>query len=143
MNPLAVLLPALYAALTTPALSQGGAAVPVHQHLLVAEAGHYVLISQPTDTDLGGATGCRRFACTVLLDVVTQFADRRVSSVPAEAIVSQVNERLRGRRLNGLLAGWEAGPGELVLSTQLEELEGELLAVRRLLRYRWELYYNL
>lgn len=141
MNPLAVLLPALDLALHAPPLMLAGLSVPVEQHLLANTAGHYVLITQPTDTDAGGAAGCLHYSCTVLFDVVTQFGTDLVSSQPAEQLVSQIHQRLRGQRLV-LPAGWDCQPGSLEPGTQLvEELAG-LRIVRRLLRYRWEIYYH-
>lgn len=142
MNPLAALLPAIYRALAAPPLMWQGVEVPAGQFVNGNDAANYVLITQPTDTDAGGATGCRHFTCTVLLDVVTQFAKDRLTAAPAEAIVSQLHERLRGKRLV-LPAGWDCMPGVLELVSQVEELDGELAAVRRLVRYRWEVYYNL
>jgi hypothetical protein len=140
MNPLAVLIPALYTALTSPPLSYAGVEVPVYEHLEGNNAGHYVLLEQPSDADAGGTAGCKHFSCTVLVDVVTQFADV-VSSLPAESIVTQVHERLRGTRL-ALPDRWDCQPSTVEPATQLKELDGELVAVRRLLRYRWEIYYN-
>lgn len=139
MNPLAVLIPALYAKLA--GLSYGGQAVPVYEHLPKNSPTHYVLIEQPTDTDAGGSIGCAHYSCTVLLDVVTQFASDVVTSEPAEAIVSQIHARLRRQRLV-LPAGWDCQIGLVEPATQLVELDGELLAIRRLLRYRWEVYYH-
>lgn len=141
MNPLAVLLPALHAALTAPALELAGAAVPVGQYFDVAQAGPYVEIDQPTDTDLSGASLCGPFSCTVLLNVVTQFPARAVSGLPAEALVSQINARLRGQRLP-LPAGWDCQPGTLEPGLQLKETDGEQRLVRRLLRYRWNLSFH-
>lgn len=143
MNPLAVLLPAVYAALASPPLTWQGQPVPVGQFVGPDwdKAGHYVLLSQPSDGDAGGSTGCNRFSCTVLIDVVTQFGKDLLSAAPAEALVSQINGRLRRTRL-GLPSGWDCQPGTLEVASQLEELDGELVAIRRLLRYRWELYYN-
>lgn len=144
MNPLAALLPALYAALATPPLQWQGVTVPVGQFVGPTwdASGHYVLLTQPTDTDLGRTAGCWRFTCTVLIDVVTQFGQNALSAAPAEAIVSQVNDRLRGVRL-ALPLGWDCQPGTMQLASQVEETDGDLVAVRRLLRYRWDVYYNL
>lgn len=142
MNPLAVLLPALDVALNAPPLTVGGVNVPVEQRLPANTPGFYVLITQPSDTDAGGATGCEHFSCTVLLDVVTQFRTDQVSGLPAEQLVSQINQRLRRQRL-ALPAPWDCQPGTLEPGTQPpdELLEG-LVVVRRLLRYRWEIYYH-
>jgi len=141
MNPLAVLLPALYAALASPALIWDSQPVRAYEHLPDNIPTHYVLIEQPTDADIGGSRGCQRYSCTVLLDVITQFATDLVSSVPVESLVSQIHERLRGQRLP-LPKGWGCAPGVLLLASQLNELDGELLATRRLLRYRWDLTYT-
>lgn len=143
MNPLAALLPALYTALTSPALVWAGADVPVYQPQAPgALAGHYVLLTQPTDQDAGGAAGCRQYSCTVALDVVSQFAPGAVSSLPAEHLVSDIHARLRGQRL-ALGSGWDCQPGRLENEVQLPELDGTTVALRRVLLYRWELFYHL
>lgn len=140
MNPLEVLLPALYLALNTPALEWAGQPVPAEQNLPGPTAGHYVLLDQPTDADAGGATSCAHFTCTVLLQVVTQFAADAVSSRAAESLASQIHARLRGQRLD-LGAEWDCQPGT-VSTLEAKGLPGELLTVRRLLRYRWEVYHH-
>lgn len=142
MNPLAVLLPAIHLALTAPPLTWQGVTVPAGQFVRGNSAGYYVLISQPTDADAPGAAGCRHYSCAVLLDVVTQFGKDLLTAAPAEAIVGQLHQRLRGVRLP-LPVGWDCMPGVLELVSQVEELDGELAAVRRLVRYRWELYYTI
>ena len=140
MNPLEHLLPAILTALT--GLQVAGVAVPVVEHLQGNTAGHYVLLTQPTDAEAGGAAGCVQDSCTALLDVVTQFRPGAISTLPAESLTSQINTRLRRVRLP-LPPGWDCGPGRLLPTLQLTELNGELAAVRRLLRFRWEVYYDL
>jgi hypothetical protein len=148
MNPLEHLLPALFLALNSPAkpefelpdkLEWAGQEVPVNEHFDSAQPGHYVEIDQPGDTDAGGAAGCKRYSCTVLLNVVTQF-DGVVTSLPVESLVSQINARLRGQRLT-LPEGWDCGPGD-VTALQVKETDGKRPAVRRLLRYRWDVFYH-
>lgn len=141
MNPLAYLLPALIALLKAPPLQCDGANVGAYEHLPGNSAGHYVLLEQPTATGAGGAIACRRWSCTALVNVVTQFATDLVSSEPAETLATQVAERVEGQRLV-LPAGFDCGPATLELHSELREDDGELLAVRRLLRYRWDVYYN-
>jgi hypothetical protein len=141
MNPLAYLLPALLATLKAPPLEWNGAAVKVYQHLPGNEASHYVVIEQPTDADAPGSTGCDHFSCTVLLNVVTQFAEGVATSSVVESLVTQINARLRRKRLE-LAPGWDCQPGELTPGIELRETDGESILVRRLLRYRWEVYYN-
>ena len=140
MNPLEHLIPAILTALA--GLTWGGVAVPVVEHLPGNEARHYVLLTQPTDAEAGGAAGCLQDSCTVLLDVVTQFRSGALSTLPAESLTSQINTRLRRVRLP-LPPGWDCGPGLLLPTLQLTELTGELTAVRRLLRFRFEVYYHL
>lgn len=142
MNPLAVLLPALNTALNTPPLQWAGVNVPATQQLNGNSEGHYVLIDQPTDTDGAGSPGCGRYSCTVLLDVVTQFEPGAVTGRVAEALVSQIHARLRGKALT-LPAGWTCGLGRVEPTVQIKELDGEKYAVRRLVRYRWEIYSTL
>ena len=139
MNPLEHLLPAILTALT--GLQVAGVAVPVVEHLPGNTAGHYVLLTQPTDAEAGGAAGCLQDSCTVLLDVVTQFRPGAISSLPAESLTTQINARLRRQRLP-LPAGWDCGPGLLLPTVQLTELGTELVAVRRLLRFRFEIFYH-
>jgi len=142
MNPLALLLPALDLALNVPPLMLGGVSVPVAQRLPGNAAGHYVLVTQPSDTDAGGATGCEHYSCTVLLDVVTQFRTDEASGLPAEQLVTQINQRLRRQRLT-LPAGWDCQPGSLEPGLQPPDEQAQgLLVIRRLLRYRWEIYYH-
>lgn len=139
MNPLEHLLPAILTALA--GLSWAGVAVPVVEHLPGNAAGHYVLLTQPTDADNGGTARCLQDSCTVLLDVVTQFRPGAISTLPAEALTTQINARLRRVSLP-LPPGWDCGPGLLLPTVQLTELGPELVAVRRLLRYRFEIYYH-
>lgn len=139
MNPLAYLLPALHAALA--GLTVDGVPVFVGQFVDGNTAGHYVLIDQPTDADAGGSVGCEHFSCTVLLDVVTQFPTDQVNSLAAESLVSQINARLRRQRL-ALGGQWDCGPGSLEPAVQQRETDGGLTLHRRLLRYRWEVYYH-
>lgn len=142
MNPLAVLLPALHAKLTSPELLVNGAVVPVKEYFPLNQPGHYVEVTQPTDTDAGGGAHCPQFDCTVLLNVVTQFAGRTITRVPAESIVTQINERLRGQRL-ALPDGWDCSPGILSALQVGVEKPDQLLSIRRLLRYRWTLTYHI
>jgi hypothetical protein len=141
MNPLADLLPALLLLLNTPALQVEGVDVVAYEHLPGNNAGHYVLVEQPTDSDAGGSTGCEHFSCTVLLNVVTQFEKGVATSSPVESLVTQINSRLRRKELD-LGPAWTCGRGTLTPGTELREEDGEFLLVRRLLRYRWEVYNN-
>lgn len=148
MNPLARLLPALITLLRAPALSWDGADVNVWEHLPANEARHYVLVEQPTATKASGSTACRHWSCTVLLKVITQFPPDAIPSEPVEDIATQVIARVEGDnpalpapRLY-LGPGYDCHPAELVLHSELNELDGELVAVQRLLRYRWEIYYS-
>lgn len=141
MNPLASLLPALIALLNAPPLQYDGAEVGAFEHLPSNNAGHYVLLQQPTAVGAGGSAACRRWSCTALVDVVTQFPTDLVSSEPAETLATQVASRVEGRRLT-LPVGYDCGPATLDLHSELRESDGELLAVRRLLRYRWDVFYS-
>ena len=142
MNPLLHLLPAVYAALSRPALTWAGAPVPAFEHLAQPLAGHYVLLEQPTATGQGGGRQCRQWSCTALVDVVTQFPTDLVSSAPADALADQITDRLEGQALYGLPAGYDCGPAVLELHNELREGGAgvELAAVRRLLRFRWTVY---
>jgi hypothetical protein len=140
MDPLLRLVPAVYAALTSPALEYGSVSVPVYQHLNEPNRGHYVLLTQPTTATRSLNPNCRQWSCTLLLDVVTQFAEGAVSTIPAATIADQILTRLEGQRLS-LPDRWDCGPGSVELETQLTEA-GELLALRRLIRLRWEVYYH-
>jgi len=141
MNPLAHLLPALVTLLQDPSLSWDGAEVVAEEHLPGNNAGHYVLLTQPTATALSGATGCKRWSCTALIDVVTQFATDYLDSAPAEAIATQITDRVENARLV-LPAGFDCGPALLELHSELRDDLGELKAIRRLLRYRWDVFYD-
>lgn len=141
MNPLDPLLTALYIALTTPPMTWEEVDVPVGQPQLEGNTDKpYVLLTQPTDGDAGGGANCAAYSCTVTIDVVTQFTGY-VTSLPVEGIVSQIHERLRRKRLL-LPAPWDCGPGVAAGSLQIEELDGEHQALRRVLRYRWEINYH-
>lgn len=141
MNPLAHLLPALVTLLQAPPLTWDGADVPAEEHLPGNNAGHYVLLTQPTATALSGATGCKQWSCTALLDVVTQFNTDLLDSAPAESIATQVTDRVEGTRLL-LPPGFDCGPARLELHSELRDNLGELKSIRRLLRYRWDVFYD-
>lgn len=141
MNPLRHLLPALYTVLTAPPLVADGGDVPAYEHLAEPEAGHYVLLTQPTAVGASGARDCRQWSCTALVDIVTQFAPGYVSSAPADELADAVTDRVEGQSL-ALPAGYQCGPARLELHSELRELDGELVAVRRLLRFRWEVFYT-
>lgn len=141
MNPLAHLLPALITLLQAPPLTWDGADIPAEEHLPGNNAGHYVLLTQPTATALSGASGCKQWSCTALLDVVTQFPTDLLDSAPAESIATQLTDRVEGVRL-ALPAGFDCGPAQLQLHSELRDDLGELKAIRRLLRYRWEVFYH-
>lgn len=138
MNPLLQLSPALYAKLTSPALTVAGVAVPVWRHLPLPEPGHYVHLQQPTLAALPGATGCKVWSCTTLVDVITQFQPGYVSDAPVNELIEQITNRLDGQRL--ALTGYDCGPATYDPSQPLEEADGELIAVRQLLRFRWAVY---
>lgn len=141
MNPLAHLLPALITLLQAPPLTWDGADIVAEEHLPGNNAGHYVLLTQPTATELGGSPGCKQWSCTALLDVVTQFPTDLLDSAPAESIATQLTDRVEGVRLT-LPAGFDCGPAQLQLHSELRDDLGELKAIRRLLRYRWEVFYH-
>lgn len=148
MNPLAYLLPALVTLLKAPPLSYEGQVVPAYEYVPGNRPTHYVLLTQPTAVAVPGGRGCRQWTCTALIDVVTQFPTDYLSSLPAEAIATQVTERIEGaegsklRPVLTLPSNYECGPAALELHSQLEELTGELVAIRRLLRYRFDIYYS-
>lgn len=149
MNPLARLLPALITLLRAPALVWEGADVNVWEHLPGNEAGHYVLVEQATRVKAPGSTGCKHWSCTVLFRVITQFEPKAITNVIAEEIAGQIIDRIEGEDSTLPLPRLELGPGyacdpaELVLdSPGPPELDGELVAVTRLLRYRWEIFYS-
>jgi hypothetical protein len=140
LNPFKHLSPALYARLSN-ALTLAGAVVPVHEHLPGNHAGHYVLLQQPLATRAPGSAGCQAWSCTVLVDVVTQFPTQAISSVPANELADQITELLDFQRLT--VPGYDCGPGLLeTLGDAPPESIGELVVVRRLLRYRWQVHYH-
>jgi len=139
MNPLLRLSPAVYAALA--GLAYAGAPVPVAEHLTGSTGGHYVLLEQPTAVKVSGRARCKQWTCTQLVDVVTQFPADAVSSAPADALSDQVLLALDDVRLL-LPVGWQCGPGVAELNTEIRETDGALLAVRRLLRLRWDVFYD-
>ena len=140
MNPLKHLSPALYATLSN-ALTLGGALVPVVEHLPGTYAGHYVLLSQTTHVPEGGSQGCYGWSCTALVDIITQFPDSRVSSAPADELLDQIDALLHRQRLP-LPANWECGPATFEPSLERRETDGQYPAVRRLVRFRWQVYYH-
>jgi hypothetical protein len=141
MNPLKYLSPALYTRLASPALTVAGVNVPVFEHLSGPEAGHYVLLQQPTHSKLPGAAGCKGWSCTALIDIITQFQPGYVSSEPGDELLDQITDRLEDQRL--VIPGFDCGPATFEPSLQtLDETDGELAAVRRLIRFRWDVYYH-
>lgn len=141
MNPLKHLSPALYARLASPALLLDGVAVPVFEHVPDNYAGHYVLLQQPTHVPAGRARGCQGWSCTALVDVITQFAAEAVSSDPVDELLDQISERLDGEPL-ALPTGFDCGRATFEPSLEIRETTGERVQVRRLVRYRWQVYYH-
>lgn len=140
MNPLLRLSPAVYAALS--GLAYAGVPVPAVEFLAAPTAGHYVLLEQPTAVEVSGRARCKQWTCTLVVDVVTQFAGDLLSSGPADALSEQVLVALQDVALPLPEAGWQCSAGTLELSTELRETDGALKAVRRLLRLRWTLTYT-
>ncbi len=139
MNPLLRLLPALYTRLS--GLEVAGEAVPVYQHLDKPTAGHYVLIENARATKGPGMSGCLQWSCTAQITVITQFIQkRRVSSVPANTIADVITTLLDDKRLD--LSEYDCQPARLELNDELPRDLTELVKVRRVLRYRWEVYYH-
>jgi hypothetical protein len=141
MNPLRHLLPALYAVLATPPLTASGAAVLVYEHLPKPESSHYVLLEQPTATGAAGSRACLQWSCTALVDVITQFVPSLISSGPVDELADEIAQRVEHRTL-ALPAGYQCGPATLELHSEVRESDGELVAVRRLLRFRWDVFYT-
>lgn len=150
MDPLTYLLPAVYTALSAPALTVEGASVPVFQHLPEPLAGHYVLLTQPTAVDEGGSADCMGWSCTLLIDVVTQFPTRAINTIPSQQLAAAILERLH-RAADGIRPrltlpdAWDCGPASLVLNQGLDDPAApgqQLFAYRRLIRLRWPVYYH-
>lgn len=139
MNPLKHLSPALYARLSN-ALTLDGEAVPVKEHWDGNYPGHYVLLQQPTHVPQGGSAGCKAWSCTALVDVITQFPDA-VSSAPVDELLDQISNLLDGQRLT-LPTSWECGPATFEPSQEVNDATGGRTQVRRLVRYRWQVYYH-
>ncbi|UOR07163.1 hypothetical protein MUN82_08710 [Hymenobacter aerilatus] len=141
MNPLKHLIPTLYTTLTVPPLVYDGVDIKVYEHPDSELREHYVFLQQPTFAPTAGSTGCRAWECTALIDVITQFPADQLSSEPADELADQITNRLDNVALP-MPAGWQCGRGITLLGSELREDNGELRAVRRLLRYRWSVYYH-
>lgn len=145
MNPLKYLLPAVYAALTTPDKPEvEGVEVDVFQHLPNGYTGSlYVLIGQPTATPSGRAQACSLWSCTVLLDCVSLSEPGYVSSIPADELADQLTTRLFDVVLS-LGGGWQASRAQVEQITGLQDaFDGEQTDTHRYVRMRFDVYFNL
>ncbi|SNR92384.1 hypothetical protein [Hymenobacter mucosus] len=139
MNPTKYILPAVYAALTSPPLAAVAGVQPkVYQYLPKGfKDVLYVQIKQPTATKERGAQGCKSWSCTVLLDCVRLTQPGRSSSVAVDELADLVSERLDGARLY-LGADLEASPADVEQITPLDDaFDGEQVDIHRYLRVRF------
>ena len=142
MNPLRYLRPAVYAALTSPALELAGIPVPVRAYGIGAEAA-YVLLSPDQDTlsSISSGPRCEQWDCTLLVDVVTLHRNGALSVALADELADLITERLHHNRfplplgLHLLRAVVEGVNGA-------SQLDGEQVDIHRYLRLRYTVAYN-
>lgn len=143
MNPLRYLRPAVFAALTSPAVELDGAVVPV-KAFGEAEADVYVLLdpNQDTSNTTLRTRACRRWDCTLLVDVVTRNKNNRLSVEVADEVADLVSERLDNLRMelpSSLMV--ESATVETILGGG--NLDGEQVDIHRYLRLRYTINHDL
>lgn len=142
MNPLKYLRPAVYAALTTPALELAGESVPVLAYG-ATDATAYVLLppAQDTASPTSASRSCKGWSCTLLVDVVTLNKTAELSVARADALAELVSERLDGVRL--VLEGdMQISQATVEQVNGGESYDGEKVDIHRYLRLRYQVYYN-
>ena len=143
MNPLRYLRPAVYAALTSPAVVlASGVTVPVRAYGRGTEAA-YILLNPDQDTcniTLDGPR-CQQWDCTLLVDVVTLHASGTLSTAPADEAADVVAEHLHHNRFT-LPAGLQLLRAAVESVSGGSGLDGEQVDIHRYLRLRYTVAYN-
>ena len=144
MNPLRYLRPAVYAALTSPAVVlAGGATVPVRAYGSGPEL-VYLLLSPDQDTQnltLAGRA-CDQWDCTLLVDVVTLHANGALSVALADEAADAVTQHLHRNRL-ALPAGLQILRATVESMNGGSALDGEQVDIHRYLRVRYTIAYSI
>lgn len=143
MNPLAVLRPAVYAALTSPALELGSVVVPVVAYGLPAGTGPYILSdpAQDTSTEAAAARSCKQWECTLLLDMVTLHQVGAISVAKADELAVLASDRLSDVLLP-LANGYRMMSAKVEQINGGNDFDGEKADVHRYLRLRYLVYLN-
>lgn len=131
---------AVFKALSEAQISYQGNSIPVFEFVPTESPNDYILISQQAVIPASGTIACRRWECTLLLDIVTKFpAKNQASSLPASHIAEQVISVLLDKRL--VLDGeFGMSPAQLSMSQSLvDNVTGEYLDVHRYLRFQFYL----
>ncbi len=144
MNPLRYLRPAVYAALTRPALVlASGAVLPVRAYGSAATEPVYLLLSPDQDTQNLTQAGraCTQWDCTLLVDVVTLHQNGALSVALADEVADAVTERLHQYRPM-LPAGLQLLRAVVESVNGGSQLDGEQVDIHRYLRLRYSLAYQ-
>ena len=143
MNPLRYLRPAVYAALTSPAVVlASGVTVPVRAYGRGTEAA-YILLNPDQDTcniTLDGLR-CQQWDCTLLVDVVTLHASTLLTVADADEAADAVADHLHHNRFT-LPAGLQILTAKVDSFNGGSGLDGEQVDIHRYLRLRYSLAYN-
>ena len=143
MNPLRYLRPAVYAALTSPAVVLAdGAVLPVRAYGGGTEA-VYLLLNPDQDTQNLTLSGprCQQWDCTLLVDVVSLHASTVLSVAEADEAADVVADHLHQNRF-ALPAGLQVLRARVETVNGGSELDGEQVDIHRYLRLRYSLAYN-
>ena len=144
MNPLRYLRPAVYAALTSPAVVlESGVSVPVRAYGRGMEA-VYILLNPDQDTcnkTLDGRA-CKQWDCTLLVDVVTLHRNGELSVALADEAADAVSAHLDNARL-ALPAGLQILRATVENINGGSQLDGEQVDIHRYLRVRYTIAYSI
>lgn len=142
MNPLAYLRPAVYAALTSPALVLDGATVSVKAYG-AGEGSAYVLLPPAQDTANKTNTNprCQQWECTLLVDAVTLHPNTQLSVARADALADLLSARLDGNRLP-LPQGLQVTRAAVENVNGADDSDGEQVDIHRYLRVRYSISLN-
>ena len=143
MNPLRYLRPAVYAALTSPAVVLvSGVMVPVRAYGRGTEAA-YILLNPDQDTcnSTIDSPRCQQWDCTLLVDVVTLHASGTLSTALADEVADAVADHLHHNRFT-LPAGLQLLAAKVESVSGGSGLDGEQVDIHRYLRLRYTVAYN-
>ena len=143
MNPLRYLRPAVYAALTSPAVVlASGVTVPVRAYGRSTDPVS-ILLSPEQDTcnSTLDSPRCQQWDCTLLVDVVTLHASTLLSIAEADEAADVVADHLHQNRF-ALPAGLQILRARVESVNGGSGLDGEQVDIHRYLRLRYSLAYN-